>query len=402
MDRRKHAGIALAVILFLAVLAAGVFFYMRTATALEREEDRLLGRKARLWQGTEMEFAEVMKGSFENAGDRSGEAVKKTPGESGAERDETAEADIERGRELRKKYGYADKDGSTLRMFRLYGKILIALLAALAGIVLFLLYRYRREKVRTAEEMERLREKFAESERHAERTKEKLEREEQETKRLVTDISHQLKTPLAALKMSRELLHSTDLTEEERREFSEKEDKEIKRLETLLHSFMELTRLETNMIQIRPKRESMQEVLAAAVGNVYMKAWQKSIDISVEEFTDMSVNCDAKWTAEAIANVLDNGVKYAPEGSRITLRVSLLSTCAMIEIEDEGPGILREEAPRIFQRFYRGEQAQKEEGSGVGLYLTRKILEEQGGTICVKPGREKGSCFILTILLDSL
>ena len=226
-----------------------------------------------------------------------------------------------------------------------------------------------------------------------------LRREEQETKSLITDISHQLKTPVASLKMSYEIEDSTELSAEETEEFRRKEREDVERLEHLLQAFTQMSKLETGMIRLKPEKAGVKATLARAVAGAYAKAVDKNISIETEEFTDVAVVHDPGWTAEAIGNVLDNGVKYAPAGTCISIRVSELVSYVMIEVEDEGPGIPAEEQPRIFQRFYRGkaEAVRKAEGSGVGLYLTRRILEEQGGTVCVKNGRTGGSKFVITL-----
>ena len=126
---------------------------------------------------------------------------------------------------------------------------------------------------------------------------------------------------------------------------------------------------------------------------------EKGISVETQEFDDILICHDPGWTAEAFANVLDNGVKYVPSGTRITIRVTKMASLVMVEMEDEGPGIPAKERNRIFQRFYRGESeiVRRKEGSGVGLYLTRQILERQGGTVCVKNGGHGGSNFVMTL-----
>ena len=231
---------------------------------------------------------------------------------------------------------------------------------------------------------EELREKYIELQNHFEKVREKLSREENNIKSLITDISHQLKTPIASLKMSCELAGSADLTWEEREEFYKKEWDEIQRLENLLDSLIHVSRLESGMIQIQPEMGSLKNTLVQAVNSVYMKAYEKSIDISLDEFQDVQIVHDSKWTGEVFVNILDNAVKYSPEHTEIRIRVTELATCMMLEFIDQGTGIPPEEAHRVFQRFYRNQEyVKKQEGSGVGLYLARKILEKQG-TICVK------------------
>ena len=173
------------------------------------------------------------------------------------------------------------------------------------------------------------------------------------------------------------------------------------KLETLLDSFVHLSRLEADMIRISPVRASLRSTLTQAVSSVYMKAYRRNIDISMEEFEDRQILHDPKWTGEAFVNILDNAVKYSGEGTKITIKVTELVSYIMIEVEDEGIGIPSGEMHKIFQRFFRGESEKVKamDGSGVGLYLSRKILEDQGGTISVRKGQRSGSDFIVTLPL---
>lgn len=227
---------------------------------------------------------------------------------------------------------------------------------------------------------------------------ERLDREENSTKSLITDISHQLKTPLASLKMSHELAYEMNLSDEERKEFLIKEEQEIQRLEILLEELVNLSRLENNIIQIKPELLSIKKTLTEAVNQVFMKAYRKNIKLQVDLEVDINVYHDSKWTVEAISNVLDNAIKYSNTGTNIYIRVRRLANLVLIEIEDEGMGIPVEELHKIYQRFYRGKKAssQIKEGAGIGLYLTRKILEEQGGTIVAKRKQNTGTIFCIT------
>lgn len=225
--------------------------------------------------------------------------------------------------------------------------------------------------------------------------KERLTVEEENTKELITDISHQLKTPVAAIGMSLELLDDEKLTLEEKEEFLARGREEVHRLTHLMGTLTNLSRLETDMIRLDPKENSLKQTLIRAVNGVYMKAGEKGIEIEMEEFRDITLVHDARWTAEAFANVIDNAVKYSPAQTRVQIRVVAYISYVFIEVEDAGIGIPREERTEIFKRFYRGKHPAVEasEGAGVGLYLVRKILEAQGGSVRVLPGCGTGSVF---------
>lgn len=238
-------------------------------------------------------------------------------------------------------------------------------------------------------------------------TNTRLQEEKEETKALVTDISHQLKTPLASLKMCFALLSEEELEPKEMDEFLERSKEQIGRLEGLISALVNISRMETGMISIKPEMKDIKETIIQAVNSVYMKAEEKEISINLEQIESVILNHDKKWTKEAIANILDNAIKYSPVKSMITVRMQKLHNYIKIEIEDEGVGLNDKEYTEIFKRFYRGKShiIKKQEGSGVGLYLTRKILEDQGGNIKAvskssMSNENKGCVFIIQLLMD--
>lgn len=229
--------------------------------------------------------------------------------------------------------------------------------------------------------------------------KAQLAQEENSTKALITDISHQLKTPLASIRMSHELSLSADLSEEERQSFMESETQEILKMEVLLDELVKLSRLENSMIQIKCETCSIKKTIREAVSQIYVKANAKAIEICVDVEKDVETLHDHKWTVEALVNILENAVKYSPQKTTININVSCLVNHVLIQIEDEGIGIPEGEVHEIFKRFYRGSNANGmvKEGAGVGLYLARSIIEQQGGTIVAK--RKNGSGTIFQIML---
>lgn len=229
--------------------------------------------------------------------------------------------------------------------------------------------------------------------------KRRMTEEKENTKVLVTDISHQLKTPLAGLKMSFELLHDEKISENEKREFLDRAEHEVKKMENLLESLTNLSRLEADMIRIHPVEANIKSTIVNAVNSLYMKAFDKQIEIELSSFDDIIVPHDPKWTSEAFINVLDNAVKYSDPGTAIEISVEPQISYVLIEITDHGIGIPKSEYPKIFQRFYRGkdDRVDQTEGSGVGLYLVRRILEEQGGSVRAVRGRQGGTTFQMTL-----
>lgn len=230
-------------------------------------------------------------------------------------------------------------------------------------------------------------------------------REKEETKSLVTDISHQLKTPVAALKTSFEILQSDNLKEEERQEFLERCSIQILRLEELVAALVNISRLETGMIEIKKEKKNLFDTLLLAVSRIYPKAEEKQIEITLEaedELRQIHLPLDGKWICEAFLNVLENAVKYSKAGSKITLRMIKMTVFLRIEIEDEGIGIPKSEWHQIFKRFYRGKakEIQETAGSGVGLYLAREIVNRHGGTLTVAASHNEkgeGSCFVFQL-----
>lgn len=236
----------------------------------------------------------------------------------------------------------------------------------------------------------------------------RLSIEKEETKSLVTDLSHQLKTPVAALKTCFEVLNQKDLKAEERREFEERCSRQLTGLEDLLEALLSISKLEAGMIQMRMEPALILDTIAAAVSRVYPSADRKQITMEMEakeELQTLVILQDKHWLCEAIMNLLENAVKYSPLGSVIRIRMVKRVTFLRIEVEDEGIGIPKGEYHKVFQRFYRGQskEVRSETGSGVGLYLAREIIQMHNGNISVTSkqealhGNRKGSTFLIQL-----
>lgn len=214
--------------------------------------------------------------------------------------------------------------------------------------------------------------------------------EKNKIKTLIADISHQTKTPIANLLLYSELLLEEELPEQIMGNVSAIHE-QTEKLKFLIESLVKLSRLENGILQLTPCKEKLQPVLEHAVRESRQKAQEKGLKISLHN-TDAEAYFDPKWTGEAICNVLDNAVKYTDHGE-IIISVVSYEMFVRIDIADTGKGIREEELPKIFARFYRSELVKDEEGVGIGLYLTREILSEQGGYIKVSSVYGQGSTF---------
>lgn len=223
----------------------------------------------------------------------------------------------------------------------------------------------------------------------------KVEEERKKIKELVSDISHQTKTPLANILLYSQLLEERNLDETSQNLVAEIV-KQSEKLEFLIQSLVKTSRLETGTFQLEPKDHEVYPMLKEIAEQAKQKAERRNIQILLPELEKVSEKdlpelgsksikavFDKKWTAEALYNILDNGVKYGNENSTIELSVRAYEMFVSITICNEGKDIPEEEIPLIFQRFYRGKNAGEAEGVGIGLYLARQIVEEQGGYIKV-------------------
>ena len=219
-----------------------------------------------------------------------------------------------------------------------------------------------------------------------------LAQEKEQIKTLISDISHQIKTPIAAANTFAELLSDGELSAEERTEYITTLQMSLGKLTFLTNSLIKMSRLESDIISLKPEKNSLNEIVLQAVKTVYAKAKEKGILITFECDQTFEAVLDFNWTAEAISNVIDNAVKYTPQGGFVRLQITEYPSFLRLDISDNGVGIPEEEQAKIFGRFYRGKQSVSTDGVGIGLYLTREIINKQNGYMKVSSD-ENGSTF---------
>ena len=219
-----------------------------------------------------------------------------------------------------------------------------------------------------------------------------LAQEKEQIKTLISDISHQIKTPIAAANTFAELLDDGELSAEERTEYITTLQMSLGKLTFLTNSLIKMSRLESGIISLKSEKNSLNEIVLQAVKTVYAKAKEKGILITFECDQAFEAVLDFNWTAEAISNVIDNAVKYTPQGGFVRLQITEYPSFLRLDISDNGVGIPEEEQAKIFGRFYRGKQSVGTDGVGIGLYLTREIINKQNGYMKVSSD-ENGSTF---------
>ena len=219
------------------------------------------------------------------------------------------------------------------------------------------------------------------------------EAEKEQVKSLVSNMSHQLKTPLANLSLYAEILEKNELSQERKNEFFSKMQRQIEKLSWMVESLSKMVKLEQNLDDFEVKNTKIRQTILDAVDTVYEKLEQKDIQLDMESFEDRFLYHNRKWTVEVFVNLLENAIKYTEKGGFISIRVKSYELYTEIQVSDNGWGIRQEELTDIFKRFYRSPEVENMEGSGIGLYLCNLILEKEKGYITAISEYGKGSCF---------
>lgn len=221
----------------------------------------------------------------------------------------------------------------------------------------------------------------------------KVQEQKDQISALISDISHQTKTPVANLQLYAQLLAEQPLTPQGT-ECVQAISAQADKLQALIEALVKTSRLENGILAVHPEPLELAPVVNRAAAQYAPKASEKGITLTITPIEGDAV-FDPKWTEEALCNLLDNGVKYTPPGGVVTVAVKNYELFSAIQVSDTGPGISETEQAKIFGRFYRGAGNYREEGVGIGLYLTRKIAEKQGGYVKVESMPGKGSTFSL-------
>lgn len=228
--------------------------------------------------------------------------------------------------------------------------------------------------------------------------KNNIAKERADLQELISDISHQVKTPIANLKIINNTLLENEVPPQKQKEFLTAQASQLDKLDFLMQAMIKTSRLETGVISLDQKQQPVYDTLAAALGGILLNAEKKQIDVQVECPEHLDARHDRKWTSEALFNILDNAVKYTPAGGQIRVSVEGWEMYVKIDIADTGIGISEQHQGTIFKRFYREDAVHDVDGIGIGLYLAREIVTLQGGYIRVASEVGKGSTFSVFLL----
>lgn len=214
--------------------------------------------------------------------------------------------------------------------------------------------------------------------------------EKQTLNSLISNISHQTKTPLSNIKLYAELLREMEL-QDEAADNVRQLCTQTEKLEFLIASLVKMSRLETGILKLQPERQNLRTILAEIDKTYSGMAKEKGLELCIN-YCDAYAVFDEKWTVEAIGNIVDNAIKYTAQGY-VSINVIEYKMFQCIEIQDTGRGIAEAEQGGIFTRFYRSEASGHDAGVGIGLYLTRQIITQEDGYIKVVSELGKGSKF---------
>lgn len=210
---------------------------------------------------------------------------------------------------------------------------------------------------------------------------------------MVSDISHQLKTPLAALNMYMEIMEEEAGQEETVRKFTGKSMRSLERMEQLIRSLLKMARLDTGNIVFEKRRCYVSEVVSQAIGELLERAGQEGKTILTEGAPDEVIWCDPQWTKEAVGNLVKNALDHTAAGGKVKIAWQRSPIIMRLTVEDDGCGILPEDIHHIFKRFYRSRNSGNGQGVGLGLSLAKRIVEGQDGNLSVESSPGEGSMF---------
>lgn len=214
----------------------------------------------------------------------------------------------------------------------------------------------------------------------------------------ISDISHQLKTPLAALNIYNGIIQNESKELPTIQEFSQFSEQELDRIETLVHSLLKITKLDAGTIELEKSLENVSELAENIKKHFLFRAEQEGKEIHLSGNEEISLLCDRNWIIEAIGNLVKNALDHTEKGGIIRIEWRAFASIVQITVKDNGSGIHPEDLHHIFKRFYRSRFSKDVQGIGLGLPLAKAIIEAHNGTIEVDSTLSTGTSFTINFL----
>ncbi len=212
----------------------------------------------------------------------------------------------------------------------------------------------------------------------------------------LSDISHQIKTPLTSLSVMADLLSNQNLPADKRVEFTKNIRSQLERLQWLVSSLLKLSKMDAGAIEFKKDAVYVKNLIDKAVEHLLIPIEIKEQTLEIIGDSNISFKGDFQWTSEAIANIVKNCIEHTPVGGKIKILFDETPIYTFIEISDNGEGIDKEDLPHLFERFYKGKNA-RNESIGIGLAMSKSIIEKQSGIIDVSSKKDMGSVFTVKI-----
>ena len=220
-------------------------------------------------------------------------------------------------------------------------------------------------------------------------------------KNTISDISHQLKTPLAALNIYNGIMQSDMEASPEMKEFTELTEQELDRIERLVQNLLKITKLDAGTITIDKDFENVSEIIKSVKKHFSIRANREGKQIILTGEENITLLCDFDWLTQAIDNIVKNALDHTTEGGMIRIKWRRFASVVQIVIKDNGSGIHPEDIHHIFKRFYRSRFSKDTQGAGLGLPLAKAIIEAHNGTVEVDSELGRGTVFTINFLIPT-
>lgn len=227
------------------------------------------------------------------------------------------------------------------------------------------------------------------------------EKSKQFLKNTISDISHQLKTPLAALNIYNGIIQEEARDVPTILEFTSLSEQELDRIETLVQNLLKITRLDAGAIVLEKSQENVAEMMKSVKKHFEFRIQQEGKELCLSGDESMTFLCDRSWLMEAVSNIVKNALDHTEEGDFVCVEWRTFMSVVQIVIKDNGSGIHPEDLHHIFKRFYRSRYSKDKQGIGLGLPLAKAVIEAHNGTIEVDSQSGSGTAFIMNFLIPT-